>query len=119
MVGGRHTLLAAGYSGRRDGAQRRNRLWLLLGCAIVLGTLISLFAVRGTRILTLRQQLQSSLLIHDEAMIERLELENRLALKDDLAAIEDAVRERLGWMMPGEVRVIFVDRTNEPASEGE
>ena len=118
MVGGRHTRSAVGYS-RRGGAQRSNRLWLLLGFAVVLGALISLFTVRGVRILALRQQLQSSLLAHDEAMIERQDLENQLALKDDLAAIEDAVRERLGWVMPGEERVIFVDRTKEPASEGE
>ena len=119
MVGGRHTLSAVGYSRRRDGAQRSNRLWLLVGCVIVLGALISLFTVRGIRILNLRQQLQSSVLAHDESMIDRQDLEDQLALKDDLAAIEDAVREQLGWVMPGEERVIFVDRTKEPASEGE
>ena len=119
MIGGRHTRSVVGYSRRRDGGQRNNRLWLLLGCAVALGALISLFTVRGIRILNLRQQLQSSVLAHDEAMIDRQDLENRLALKDDLATIEDAVREQLGWVMPGEERVIFVDRTKEPASEGE
>lgn len=119
MVGGRHTRSAVGYSGRRDGAQHSNTFWLLLGCAVVLGALISLFTVRGIRILNLRQQLQCSLLAHDEAMIDRQELDIRLALKDDLGAIEDAAREQLGWMMPGEERVIFVDRARESASEGE
>jgi cell division protein FtsB len=46
-------------------------------------------------------------------------LENRLALKDDLSAIEDAAREQLGWVIPGEERVIFIDRPESPASEGE
>ena len=119
MIGGRHTRSAVGYSRRRDGGQRNNRLWLPLGCVVVLSALICLFAVRGIRILNLQQQLQSSLLAHDDAMIERLDLENQLARKDDLAAIEDAVREQLGWVMPGEERVIFVDRTKEPGSEGE
>jgi len=78
-----------------------------------------LFTVRGIRILDLRGQLQSSLLGYDEAMIERQDLENRLALKDDLASVEDAARELLGWVMPGEERVIFIDRTEESSSEGE
>ena len=119
MVGGRHTLSAVGVSRRRDRVQRSRRLWLLLGCVIVLGGLVLLFTVRGIRILDLSRQLQSSLLGYDEAMIEREYLEDRLALKDDLASVEDAARERLGWVMPGEERVIFVDRTEESAGEGE
>jgi len=119
MVGGRRTHPAAGYSRRLDGAQRSNRLWLLVGCVIVLGALISLFTVRGIRVITLRQQLESSLLAHNEAMIEQQDLENQLALKDDLDAVERAARERLGWVMLGEERVIFVDRTGESAEEGE
>lgn len=119
MVGARRTRPAAEYSRRLDGAQRSNKLWLLVGCVIVLGTLISLFTVRGIRVSTLRQQLQSSLLAHDEAMIERQDLEDQLALKDDLDAVERATRERLGWVMRGEERVIFVDRTVESAEEGE
>jgi len=90
-----------------------------VGCVIVLGALVSLFTVRGIRILSLRQQLQSSLLAHDEAMIERHDLGNQLALKDDLNAIENAARERLGWVLPGEERVIFVDQEEEPREEGE
>jgi len=38
---------------------------------------------------------------------------------DDLNAIENAARERLGWVMPGEERVIFVDQADEPGEEGE
>ncbi|MCK4571109.1 hypothetical protein KAT84_04065 [Candidatus Bipolaricaulota bacterium] len=82
-------------------------------CVIVLGGLIFLFTVRGIRIRDLRYQLQSSLLGYEQALVERQDLESQLALKDDLASIEDAARERLGWVMPGEERVIFVDRTEE------
>jgi len=119
MTGGRHTRSAVGYSRRRDGAQRSNGFWLLLGCVVVLAALISLFMIRGISILTLRQQLQSSLLAHDEAMIDRQELERRLALKDNLVTIEDAAREQLGWVMPGEERVIFVGQTEESEEGGE
>ena len=120
MVGGRHTLSAVGGARRRDGAQRSKRLWLLLGCAIILGGLVLLFAVRGVRILDLRRHLQSSQLGYEEAMIERQTLESRLARKDDLACIENAVREQLGWVMPGEERVIFIDdRADGSMGEGE
>ena len=119
MIGGRHTRPAVGISRRRDRAKRSTRLWLLLGGVVVLGALISLFTVRGIHILDLRHQLHSCLLGYDEAMVERQDLEHQLALRDDLAAIEDAARELLGWVMPGEERVIFVDRTEESAGEGE
>lgn len=119
MVGGRHTLSAVGGARRRDGAQRSKRLWLLLGCAIVLGGLVFLFTVRGIRILDLRYHLQSSQLGYDEAMIERQSLENQLALKDDLTSIENAVREQLGWVMPGEERVIFIDQAEGSTGGGE
>jgi len=112
-VGARQTRLAVGGSRRRDRAQRSRSLWVLLCCVIVLGGLVSLFTVRGIRVLDLRHQLQSSLLGYEHAMIERQDLETQLALKDDLAAIEDAARDRLGWVMPGEVRVIFIDPTEK------
>ena len=119
MVGGRHTRSAVGYSRRRNHVLRNSSLWLIVGCVIVLGGLVSLFTVRGIRVANLRHQLQSSLLAHDEAMIERQDLEHQLALKDDLDAIENAARERLGWVMPGEERVIFIDQAAEPVGEGE
>ncbi len=119
MVGGRHTRLAVGNSRRQDLAQQRTLFLLLIGSVLIVGGLISLFTVRGFRILGLRQQLASSLLAYDRAMEERLVLENHLSLQDDLAAIEDAVRDRLGWVKPGEERVIFVDPAEALAEEGE
>ena len=81
--------------------------------------LVFLFTVRGLRIQDLRQQLQSSQLGYEQALVERQDLERHLALKDNLAAIEDAAREQLGWVMPGEERVVFVDPTGDSSNEGE
>lgn len=119
MAGGRHTLSAAGIPRRRDRARRRSHLWLLIVCLIMFGALISLFTVRGVRISALRRQYQSSLLSHAEAMAARQDLEAQLALQDDLTAIEDAAREKLGWVMPGEERVLFVGESGNTAGEGE
>lgn len=119
MFGGRHTRPAVGYSGGRDGVKHGNGRWLLLSCVVVLGALVALFTIRGIRISNLRRQLQASQIAYDEAIIEHMELERELALADDFGAIEDAVREHLGWLKFGEERVIFVDRADQSGSEGE
>ena len=119
MVGGRHARSAVGSSHRRNRAQRSGSRWILLGCALVLGGLVLLFTSRGLRIRDLRHQMASSQVAYEQAWIERGNLENHLALQDDLSAIEDAVRTKLGWVMPGEERVIFVNRTEDSSGEGE
>jgi cell division protein FtsB len=98
---------------------RRGDLWLLVASVVILGSLISLFALRGVRIHTLRHQLEASQLGYDEAMAERQVLEDQLALKDNIDAIEDAAREKLGWVLPGEERVIFIDPAGSSEGEGE
>ncbi|MCK5827696.1 septum formation initiator family protein, partial [Candidatus Bipolaricaulota bacterium] len=103
----------------RNRAQRSKGPWILLCCLLVLGGLASLFIVRGLRIHDLRQQLATSQLDYQQAWIDRDELEDRLASKDDLSAIEEAARQQLGWVLPGEERVIFIRRTDESSSEGE
>lgn len=75
--------------------------------------------VRGLRIRDLRQQLAASHVVYEQAWIDRAGLENRLASKDSLSAIEDAARQLLGWVLPGEERVIFVKRAAESAGGGE
>ena len=84
---------------------------------VVALAVVSLFTVRGVRIVQLRLHLQSSLLARDEALIAREALEYQLSLKDDLATIEDVARSELGWILPGEVRVVFVEPT--PSGEGD
>lgn len=44
-----------------------------------------------------------------EASMEQDALRQRLALADDLETIEMLARERLGLVMPGEEKVIFVE----------
>ncbi|MBE0635315.1 septum formation initiator family protein [Candidatus Bipolaricaulota bacterium] len=91
----------------------------MLCCLLILGALVSPFILRGLRIRDLRQQLATSQVGYEQAWIDRAELEIRLASKDDLSAIEDAARRQLGWVMPGEERVIFIERTEESSGGGE
>lgn len=116
-MGGRHTRLAVGTARRRRTPWPGVR-WLVLSCVILCGLLVALFAVRGTRILHLRHQLASSSQATTDAMAEGRVLQQQLAGKDDLSAIEDAARRLLGWVMPGDERVIFVDR-NQTSAGGE
>ncbi|TFH10422.1 MAG: hypothetical protein E4H08_03715 [Candidatus Atribacteria bacterium] len=117
MGGGWHTLAAAGGSRRRGSAQRSRRLWLFIACIAALCALLSLFTYRGFRIQGLRRALAAADFGYTEAMITRQDLEYHLALKDDLSAIEDAAREQLGWVLPGEERVVFVDPVGERGGE--
>lgn len=119
MGGEWHTRTAAGGSSRRRNAQRRRRPWLLVVVSVALCALLSLFIARGVRIHGLRQALVSANEGTTEAMIERQDLERQLALKDDLTAIENAAREQLGWVLPGEERVFFVDPSDTSTREGE
>jgi len=81
--------------------------------------LVFLFTSRGLLVRDLRHQIASSQVAYAQAWVERESLENHLALQDDLSAIEDAARTKLGWVMPGEERVIFIDRTEDSSGEGE
>jgi hypothetical protein len=119
MVGGRHVRSAVGSSHRRNRAQRNGSRWILLGCVLVFGALVLLFTSRGLRIRELRHQLTSARTAHEQAWTDHEILETRLALQDDLSEIEDAVREKLGWVMPGEERVIFMNRAKDSSGEGE
>lgn len=119
MIGGRHVRSAGEYSHRRKRAQRGRSRWILLGCAIVVGGLVLLFTTRGLRIRSLRHQMASSQVAYTQAWIEREDLEAQLASQDDLSAIEDAVRKKLGWVLPGEERVIFINEAGDSSGEGE
>jgi hypothetical protein len=118
MVGGRNTRLGVGTARRSRRTQSTRTRWLVFGCVLMLGALISLFSLRGARILDLRQHIRTSLADYDTAMVEHEDLQAQLARKDNLTAIEDAARRLLGWVKPGEERVVFVDRT-AASGEGE
>lgn len=116
MGGRRHIRSAVRFAQRGRMASRRSR-WTVAGAILVVLAFASAFAVRGLRILELRRQLQSSFLARDEALIQRENLEAQLALKDNLDTIEDMARSELGWILPGEVRVVFVDPETLDRSE--
>jgi len=119
LVGGRYTRSTVGVTYRRQRKQRSRNPWILLCCVLFLGSVASLFIVRSLEIRTLRHQLIQSQVDYEQAWIDRVDLESRLASKDNLSAIEDAARRLLGWVMPGEERVIFMNREEDTSSGGE
>ena len=93
----------------------RGLLLLLCGGTLVAGLLIVMFSLRAVQIGNLRDDLDRMDIDLQAAVLARAELETQLASQDDLDAIETAARELFGWVMPGEIKVIFV----EPAREVE
>lgn len=88
-------------------------VWVVLGGLVLLVALITLFAVRGVRIADLRGHLASAEQAYQAAVSERTALDHRFALRDDLSVIEDEARRQLGWILPGEIRVVFLNRAEE------
>jgi len=84
---------------------RRTVLWLAI--AVIL-FLVSLYAVRFVTIRKLSQQVSALSVEEQSALNEQSALRARLAQKDDLKAIEDVAREKLGLVKPGEQLIIFV-----------
>ncbi len=119
MIGGRHARSAVADTHRRKRMQHPSVRWILLCCALTVCGLTTLFTVRGLQIQRLRHQLEASQEAIEQAWIDRENLEAQLALKDDLPTIEEAARRQLGWVLPGEQRVIFIDPADESPGEGE
>ena len=115
MDGGWHNRSSVRRARRTERSLSRLRLAAILVVAVAIGGLTSLFAIRGARIVALRHHLQATAVSQREALLEQQALRDRLAQKDDLTAIEDAARERLGWLLPGEIRVVFEPPDTEEA----
>jgi cell division protein FtsB len=107
MDGGWHNRSSVRRTRRTERSLSSLRLAAILVVAVAIGGLTGLFAIRGARIVSLRNHLQATAVSQREALLEQQALRDRLAQKDDLTAIEDAARERLHWLMPGEIRVVF------------
>jgi len=108
--------------GRRRRSLRRgvaapaglNRIAFHLALFSVLGCLVlSLFIVQALEIRSLRRELRDLNAAQQAAMIEQAALRDRLAEGDDPDAIEEAARERLGWVMRGEEKVVFIYEAQE------
>jgi len=85
----------------------------LIALGVIGALALSLFIVQALEIRSLHRELDDLQAVHQAAAIEQASLRERLAEADDLTAIEDAARERLGWVLPGEERVVFVHREEE------
>jgi len=93
---------------------RLNRSVVYLSLFSVLGCLVlSLFIVQALEIRSLRRELRDLNAAQQAALIEQAALRDRLAEGDDLGAIEEEARERLGWVMRGEEKVVFIYEEEE------
>jgi cell division protein FtsB len=98
---------------RRDSSRLRLNLHprvglilaVLAACALLLVVFVGRQAVIGRRNARLADLERKQ----SEAEEERAALQDRLAAGEDLAQIERLARERLGLVMPGEEKVIFVE----------
>lgn len=100
---------------RTQGRVSRGLLLLLCGGTLVAGLLIVMFSLRAVQIGRLRSEIERMGFDLQAAMLARTGLEEQLGSQNDLDAIETAARELFGWVLPGEIKVIFV----EPAREVE
>jgi len=108
MMGGR----TRRSTDRRSVAPKRATL--LVVAAVVVGcSLITLFVVQALEMHALRRDLRDLHAAQQTALFEQARLRERLAKKDDPSAIEDVARERLGWVMRGEEKVVFIGEEEE------
>jgi len=81
-------------------------------CTIVgIALLLTLFISRELQIKGRRRHLDALTAAQAAASEEQIDLRDRLAAGDDPSVIEDVARERLGLVMPGEEKVIFIRET--------
>ena len=106
MMGGRRRR-PTHHAPRRSGRFHRTALFAV-GATALGGLVLALFVIHALEIRSLRRDLEALHAAQEAAMIEQAALRERLAEKDDLAAIEAEARERLGWVMRGEEKVIFI-----------
>jgi cell division protein FtsB len=110
MVGGRRRPVHRGAAT----SKRINRTVLYLVAFSVLGCLVvSLFILQALEIRSLRRGLQDLHAAQQQALVEQAALRERLAATDDPDAIETEARDRLGWVLPGEEKVIFIGEEEE------
>lgn len=86
-----------------------SRLAVAISIFIVTALCIALFVTRQVEIVRRRQLVATLSWQREAALAEQDQLRDRLASADDLAAIELQARERLGLVLPGEEKIIFVE----------
>jgi len=85
----------------------------LVALSVVGGLVISLFILQALEIHSLRRELEELNAAQQQALIGQTAVRDRLAEKDDSEAIEQEARERLGWVMRGEEKVVFIYEEEE------
>ena len=85
----------------------------LVALSAIGGLVLSLFILQALEIRSLRRELNEINAAQQRALIEQATLRERLAEKDDPEAIEQEARERLGWVMRGEEKVVFIYEEEE------
>jgi cell division protein FtsB len=95
-------------------SKRIHRTILYLVAFSALGCLVlSLFILQALEVRSLRLELQDLHAAQQRALTEQAALRERLLEKDDPQAIEEEARERLGWVLRGEEKVIFIGEEEE------
>ena len=98
-----------GWDRSRAGFLINRRLVFAIGIFVAAGLLLFLFLGRHFQIRKLRLDLASLDTAHATALEDQDALRDRLASADDAGTIEALARERLGLVMPGEEKVIFLE----------
>jgi cell division protein FtsB len=86
----------------------RSRFWVAAAAVTAAALLLVLFVGRQVEIGRRHQAVVALESDAAAAAVEQDALRERLAAGDDLAQIEQEARQRLGLIMPGEEKIIFV-----------
>lgn len=116
MPGGWHARTDRAHA-RRHSTERRRAIWGVLGVGLLCCALLSVFVLRGVGIIRLRRERATCEEELFEVLSEQAMLERRLAEKDNLSVVEYEARRQLGWILPGEIRVVFVAPTSRMTEE--
>jgi cell division protein FtsB len=119
MVGGGRARSRSGAYLRRPSEPRVRSGWRIIGAFLLLAAVVSLFSYRGARIVSLRRELLATITAQEQAIEQRAALESRLAQRSDPSVIEDEARRQLGWILPGEERVVFLPAEDASTRGGE
>ena len=98
---------------RRARFRLDRRIVLALAVAAVVCLVLTLFVGRQLEIGRRRRSLLDLGQARVAASTEQSDLRQQLGMADDLEIIEMLARERLGLVMPGEEKVIFVQESVE------
>jgi cell division protein FtsB len=91
----------------------RRRVVLTLAVAAAVCLILTLFVGRQLEIGRRRRSLLDLEQAQASASTEQTALREQLGMADDLETLEMLARERLGLVMPGEEKVIFVQESGE------